>query len=358
MPLAGQEVGVRYVDFWKTGFQKILRKCKMTSIKNTLRPIYQSGYRKWIALGLLNIVFLVYALVWSSRSSQQNILGTRIPVSSFIDIDGRNIELKNTWTVILFSSVESANSLVMARYAATLVDAYTPSKISIISIMNGNHKQLEDFRKRASVNYPLIADTPEIRRRFGFSNDSTFHVLINPEKRIKFASQMMEPEDLRQLLEKNVRGRISYRDFRQTEKLMVGAKLSPFEVRTLATDTVSSLALPRSRTVIFFTAACPECSLEGYMKSYREFELRIPSHGEQPLLVFSSRFRPMDLKVQSINSKVRSQIFQATGDIPLIEDTIALKVFVPYDIVALQTDDTGSIRRIQEWAELIKEVAR
>lgn len=287
----------------------------------------------WIAIG----AFSVFSFVFLLASKREHVIPLRIgqsfPESPAEDIDGQPVKWPNGPFVVLYSEPDSGTGIQIAKYLQIRLKT-RHGALPVIGILNGatgKQAAIGSFQREVGPSFPLIIDDGKWADNLHTHNRAFFLFIVDAQKHVLFSSNRAEQEDIRQLSEKYVTGHITYSDPIKVSALKIGDKLSSFATIDLHTGQPVEWDPAPDRSVIFFTARCPECSMEYQLISISKFEHAHPNQAAQ-IIVFSSRFPREDLLRAASQLGIKARLLQAKDSIPSIEDAYDLEIYTPTDI--------------------------
>lgn len=301
---------------------------------------------------LLNLGFFLYFNFLRPRPGMHLVYGESFPQNSAVDFNGQSIEWKNRWALIIFFRHDSDLGIRNARYADILSRRYASQGLTVVAIVQGDRSHVRAVIETAGLSYPVIDSKENWEKRLALEEHSLGVFLIDPNGRIQFAATYVQPEDLRQLVEKHLLGTISYAPPDTTRALKVGERFPHaflVDVRQGRRVNLEGLA---ERMIIIFTGRCPSCGLSSYLTSYRSFELLMRDSAQHPLLIFSSKFSEREIIESAAQLDLQDDLYLAPNGIPGIEDEYYLKSYFSDEVLVVTTDRTGTITSIQSLEEI------
>jgi hypothetical protein len=132
-----------------------------------------------------------------------------------------------------------------------------------------------------------------LRRILKHDEDLRWIIIANPKFKVEFQSNFIREDDIRQLLEKYLTGKIGYNDEIKDEGLKVGEYLPPIKMLDLNTGKEVSITDESDESPnlwIIFTSKCISCVFRSHLSMYSIIEKQIQSLNIQPGLIFSAYF--------------------------------------------------------------------
>ncbi len=182
---------------------------------------------------------------------------------------------KGKISLLLFFDPLKTNHKGILAYAQVLYEKYKSRGFKIIGVSNRNKKETEIF-KSDYFTFNLIADEDKnIHNKFGISKCCGGTVLIDKEGKTKFAvKQLMNIENLRQITEKNLFGKVNYEFniLRERDIFRLGQKIPGIELvevysnKTLGPDDLKS----GHHVITFFSSICSTCKTGQRIKTLKK----------------------------------------------------------------------------------------
>jgi peroxiredoxin len=222
-----------------------------------------------------------------------------------VDIYGNNVPLSaNNKILLLFFDPSNVYDKMKLFYAAALDSKLKKYGLQIIGIAKGECPDPDNFVQQGSIQFPLVADKEyKIHERFGVTQCCGATLLIDETKKIKFfLPTLMEPDNLRQLLEKETRGKIDYHQDRVKQEVFVINKKVPDILLTVpgTGEDVSFDSMHEDRLVVtFFSSLCGMCKTGKRIRTLIDMEQELTSlakaDGLKFVLVFMGPFNEEDI---------------------------------------------------------------
>lgn len=159
--------------------------------------------------------FLPLSLIILSILSSPAQLSENIPQFKAKDINGQLIGehiWQDKFSLFLFFDPSRLNHKAILKYAQVLLNRYRPHNLTIIGISSANEERLKQIQRLCDLTFPLVADlSHQIYGQFNLGRCCGATVFALPNGNIIFkANILISPENLRQLVEKNLLGKIDY----------------------------------------------------------------------------------------------------------------------------------------------------
>lgn len=320
------------------------------------------------AIGLiiaLNLVWLysnLSAVKDRWRSPLTN--GDRLP-----SIEGRGIANESqmridaeSWRLVIYCSEESPFDIAKAKYADVLAKKYRDRNFSAIGIITEDCPKLKGLAKQRDVSYPMIVDENRtIAYKLGLRNRSHAVFVADPGGVIQFVATVphIQEEDLRQLVEKFVLGKVTYMDDPGGQEIVEGKpfpQLMLEDLRSGETLSLNEQVMQVYNTYAVFTADCPACSLGSYLGSFQFLMKSLEAKGQRAMAIFSSRFSREQLLEEVRARQITAPLYLARAELSGFEDAYYLRSFTS-QVVVLTVDTRGVISKVQpihEYMDMLK----
>ncbi len=132
-----------------------------------------------------------------------------------VDLDGHIVpmdKVNDKYILFLYFDSLRLRDKEILSYAEVLYRKYKHNGLKILGICSGNEAGCREFRSRAGFSFPFILDRENVLKHFlnvDYCCGAT--LLIEKNGVIKFRSPLLiSQENLRQLLEKEIKGKIDY----------------------------------------------------------------------------------------------------------------------------------------------------
>lgn len=300
---------------------------------------------------IANAAFFVYFGYLRRPSGQHFAYGEAFPAQSAVDLKGRSVEWKNQWALLINTTLEYEPGVRNARYADVLFRRFAASGLAVVGIVRAARSEVEKFAESNGISYPVVPDSDgRFAQRLSLSEHSFGVFLVNPSGKIEFTATQAEPDDLRQLTEKYINGSISYVRGGAKDVLKLGERIPPIQVQDLKQSRQVNVSLSNEGVMVIFTARCPSCGLNEYLKLYRAFEIQRNKKGQDPLVIFSSRFSAREISEMAADLGVDARLYLANDAIPGVEDEYYSGSYGTDEALVITTDNTGTVTSIEPLA--------
>ncbi len=174
-------------------------------------------FRKLInfLIGILIILILIEHFLEAKEKNKILSYGDEAPDFYAEDINGNLFALsqergKNI-LILFFNPLYMADKFKLI-YAEVLFKRYKERGFKVVGISNSNRIITREFSKKCKLTFPIIADEEKkIHKLFKIEDCCGGFVFLNKEGKIEFYSKnLISEEEMRQLVEKNVLGKINY----------------------------------------------------------------------------------------------------------------------------------------------------
>jgi hypothetical protein len=292
---------------------------------------------------------LVTAALLYSRSSSLKPLeaGGIFPKAAATDIDGKSILWPAGPFFVVYTRFDSEMGVQLEKYLRLQLQRHN-QMLAVVTIVPGGREEVAELVRQTGNASGILHDDGKWRKRLELGDSGFRLFLIDQNSHITFATDYANPDDLRQLSEKALTGRIKYSSVDQTTGLRTGDRFAGFGAVDMRTGEKTVFTSATKSSVICFTSHCPECDLEEEIGRYALHESQ--SLGRSPsTLLFSSRFSRTNLAKIAGRYGIKARLLQATENIPGLEDPLSLETFSPAEIVQLDLAAGGMVEHITYW---------
>lgn len=288
--------------------------------------------------------------------------GDRLPAIEGVDLlNKKRIKINaGTWQLIMYYGRESSLDIGKVKYVDLLAKKYK-GNLSATAIITSDCQKLKAMAEQRALSYPLILDERKhIAGLLGLGNRTHATLVVDPSGIIRFAATAphVEEEDIRQLVEKFLVGKVSYAESISNRSIRVGDSFPSLLLQEIGSGELISLnegTKGAYNPYVIFTADCAACSLGPYMHSFQLLHKLIEAKGLRAMAIFSSRFSRDELLEQARLHKVTAPFYIAKSEIPGFEDTYYLKSLAS-EVVVVAVDSKGAIDGIYTLNEYIDKV--
>lgn len=220
---------------------------------------------------------------------------------------------------------------------------------------------VEEFRKKYKILFPVLSAQKNLnilRKNFKLGDYSRHILLIDPELKVKFSSNFVKEDDIRQILEKHLIGKITYINELQKKELKVGKLFPHIEVIDLNSKAkkIISKDFSQARYLwIIFTSSCISCILDNSLSMFSLMENDLRRKFLNIGLIFSPYFNEEEIihKVKKLN--IQTPVFLAKSELYTIEDLYYKTPYENNDIICIIKDSNNLIENVWTFPELIKQ---
>lgn len=206
----------------------------------------------------------------------------KIPEIKFFDINNGLISfpsIKNKTLLILFFDPLNTFHKERLVYAQVIQCKYGSSEFEVIGICNNHENACRELFGTGKFSFPFAFDKGgKIQRAFGVNECCGGTVLISGGKTIKFQSSLLlNNENLRQLVEREIKGSIAY-DFPSLKTSSIPQikqkleKMTFIDFRSGKIRQINNLASADYVLLTFFSGLCPSCKSGGRIGTLRKLE--------------------------------------------------------------------------------------
>jgi len=258
---------------------------------------------------------------------------------------------ENRWWLILYFGERSRHwAIPNLKYAQILYERFHTSGLHVVGVIAGSFPEAQRLAELGLITFPLIRDRDRaIAHALGGSPWLDACLFVDPHKKARFSTvDFFDPEDLRQLTEKFLMGKVSYPESTIEIRLREGERLP--ELRLLKLDDLELVSLTDVQSppfLIIFTATCPTCRLSEYLGEYVSIEHQ---WGVRPLVIFSQNFSRDDILCEARSRGIDTARFyvaaEAAGE---IGDPYYWSASRTAEVLVIEMNYDGTIKRIEPW---------
>ena len=259
-------------------------------------------------------------------SSQPLFSKVKIPVFQALDIKGNQISTSSykekVLLVLFFDPLRSDHKMKMT-YAQVLYNKFRDRGFEIIGVASEEKDLIEKLQIKGKITFALIFDeNKKIHKLFQLAGNRGGTILASRKGEIVFhIAQILEIENLRQIVEKEVTGRITYNLSRPAQPIQFRIKNKIHEIflQDLRTDSIQLIDNFKDDYLIitFFSFLCSMCKSGRRVETLKKLWERIQEKGAEGrvILVFFDPFDERDIEEWK-------KFFPVSFDIYLTEDLL------------------------------------
>jgi len=252
-------------------------------------------------LGLLFVLLFITQFAFNENNNV-DVFSLR-----FKDVKNNVLDLskiENKVTLFLFFNPSNTSDKEKLAYAQVLYNKYNSNGLEIIGISNGSSNTSLELLEYGNFLFPFISDKDKkIHEKFDIRECCGGTILLNQKKEVKFKiSNLLNKENLRQLVEKEIFGKTSYtfssinyqnrnNRFKQILPKHSLLDITSYEIRTL--ENFSSYPL----VMTFISSFCSRCRSGERIKTLMQLEKMLLDKKIKAklILVFFKPFNERDI---------------------------------------------------------------
>lgn len=253
-----------------------------------------------MTLSAVIIAFPFFGCGCSSQTSPGNTIDFKAA-----DIHGNKVQLSQKGkNLLLFFSPSNTYDKMKLFYASALDFKFKGYGLQVIGIAKGDGTNLDEFIQKSGIRFPLVEDKDyELHEQFGVTHCCGATILTNETGKILFfTSSLLDSENLRQLIEKETRGTIDYRQEKVKQDIFVMNKRIP-DIRLTESATEQAVDFDdiggEPLVVTFFSSLCGMCKTGKRLNTLMDMERDLASAGKDRdikfILVFTGPFDNGDI---------------------------------------------------------------
>lgn len=249
-----------------------------------------------------------------------------------------------------------------ARYLGFVLERLSTEAVeaAVVTPADGQIASAAAERGRQQGRARLVLDDGQLATALGIDSpggdsvDRLWLLASDDRLDVQLAVESLQDDELRQVLEKAVLGKVGGAEAAQTVRLAVGDPFPAARVREVPGGELVDLARLDGRYFVFFTAECTGCSLSAQLEMLAE--LAATPIGSEVAAVFSSRFAHAEVAREAALSQVTSPLYVSVDELPGIEDLYYSKGLFGDAVVA---ERSGSrVASLQSLGTLLEQEAR
>lgn len=252
------------------------------------------------------LLISIFLLITLSSLSSQELLNKKAKDFFLLDLKGNLVEtskLSNRSILYLFFDPSNTFHKEVLVYAQVLSNRYKRKGLEVIGVTDKNREKALKLLENGKFNFPIIFDAKKELYNFFLAKECCGGVvLVGRDGLIKFhSSVILNQENLRQLVEKEVLGKINY-EFKEPEGqelFEIGKEAPRISLREANTGKIKNLWSFEEEYLIvtFFSSVCGVCKSGRRIETLKEIDRRLKERGSKAkiILVFSEPFDEEDI---------------------------------------------------------------
>jgi len=256
------------------------------------------------------------------------------------------------WLILYFGEGYHRWAIPNLKYAQILYDRFYPRGLHVVGVVAGTFPEARRLAELGLITFPLMRDRDlAIARALGISPGLDACLFVDPYNTVRFSTvDFFDPEDLRQLTEKFLLGKVSHSSSAAEVRLREGEHLPDIKLVRINDWKLLQLGeIQSSRILIIFTAACPICHLDGYLDEYASIQHR---WRVRPLAVFSQNFSRDEILFEARKRGIdTTHLYVAAEALGELEDPYHWSASGVAEVLVIEMDYDRTIKRIESWEE-------
>jgi hypothetical protein len=281
--------------------------------------------------------------------------GDKVRNLEFIDTEKRKIDVKEGQWHLIVAATDLEREYSFIRY----IDSMFKRKFQNLGlniILLASNRNLEIFKKKYNISFPIVkveSNKNSIRKLGKFKV-----LLINPGQKVEFISNFVKEDDIRQLLEKNLIGKIGYNSDFKKEKLEIGSPFPDIKIREVGKYKIlEGNFIPAPHFWIIFTSSCVSCALEYHLFLYSLIEKDLKRNLNTSVgLIFSPYFNEDEIIFRTKSLKIFTPVFIAESGLTVIEDDYYRKPYGEENVIVIKTDSNNDIIYLEGFSMFVKKL--
>lgn len=290
--------------------------------------------------------------------------GEAFPSLSGTSATGKPIDsefLRGKWGVVFY--FKDHPMVDFLSYCDVLNRKYHSLGLQPLGITRRKTEELKQFLNRRAISYPILLDPGDrLRDLLHLEHHSYGFFFVNPDGVIEFSlHRLMTSNDLRQLVEWHLVGRINYEIEKEWHLgIRPGDALPPYkiiDVKTGAALTLHDLDLTGS-VIIFFTANCSTCQMSNYLEELKAMETSGVWSQNGVHYIFSQNFSLFDL-IDRLNAHhIVANIYLAKEPFDVLESPYVTRAPLSEEALALTIDTQGRVKTVEPLAQWLARISK
>lgn len=206
--------------------------------------------------------------------------------------------------LLIFFDPQNARDKETISYAEVLFRRYHSRGLCVFGISKKNTGSTFELFVYGGYSFPFISDQNNtIHAMFNIKGCCGGIVLINREKKVIFnLPYLLDINNLRQLIEKEILGKIQYSfSFNEKDKeILLREELPELPLMDIHTYRVTNIMHPRRLPIVmtFFSSFCPDCKSSGRIQTLKKLKAIIDSNKYEVriILVFFKPYNERDIQ--------------------------------------------------------------
>lgn len=310
------------------------------------------------------IVLLVNGIIffWGRiklSQKQEVVYGEPIAEFSVTDIEGNKINVNSKsgeWKLIYLSpNMLTVDDLRNARFLEMLYEKTTNEKLLIMGLYMEDVKSLLDYKYKLRLSFHIVCygSNKHIKKIFNPHRESSTLFMLDPENNLVFVSSFFNRSDIKQLVDKYIKGNMSNSLPEMVNYLEKGQIFPEIPVKNLRTHKHETFPGEKERALaVIFTGRCPDCMISKFKGKSGSF-MSVPGWSEVKVsFIFSPGFLEDD--VLGNFGDFNSDLFLAIDDIPQVEDYYDSVYLTNEHVLVVELDLGGKILLIDSFDNFIR----
>lgn len=182
------------------------------------------------------------------------------------------------------------------KYGNVLLQRHAENGLQVLIVSDAEPRDVGMLAMSESLSMPSLYDKDLTLKRLLRVPEHYEHTfLLASDGRVVLSFAGVPPEDLlRQIVEKQVVGKIEYSRSAPSQMYKVGESLPRLRVSPVASGGPAQDFAPRDAELVLISARCMACQMRAYMQRYREL-VSSSDPGKSRYLIFSQRFPRQEL---------------------------------------------------------------
>jgi peroxiredoxin len=269
---------------------------------------------------------------------------------SAVDIDGKMVDVNKKsgeWKLIYLSPNMKPDEQRNARFLGMLFEKTVKDNLLIMGVFNVDEKSLIDYKNKLSLPFHIVCYDANkiIKKVLSVNEESSTLLLLDPGNKIIFLSSFFKQSDIKQLVDKYVRGDTGDSPPETGNYLKEGQIFAEISVKNLRSGKFETFpGLDERSLAVIFTGRCPDCLISKFKGTASSFR-GVPGLTEGKIsFIFSPGFLEDDILINF--SDFNADLLLAIDDIPQVENYYDSEYLINEHVLAVEIDRERKILMI------------
>lgn len=269
---------------------------------------------------------------------------------SVVDIEGKqvNVDKKSgEWKLLYLSPYMKNDDQRNARFLDMLYEKMVKDNLLIIGVFKGDEKSLIYYKNELRLSFHIVCydANKKINKGLPINEESSTLLLLDPGNKIVFVSSFFNQGDIKQLVDKYVRGNTGDSPPETSNYLEEGQILTEISVKDVRSGKFQTFPGLNERSLaVIFTGRCPDCLISKFKGTANSFRGVPGWTGGKVSFIFSPGFLEDDILVNF--SDFDADLLLAIDDIPQVESYYDSEYLINEHVLVIEIDRDRKILMI------------